>query len=58
MNYIIVAYKKEIPELPEIKAYEDREFYIAKRHMNHYRAIGIKADLWETDGETARRLNL
>ena len=58
MNYILVTQKKKIPELPEIKAYNDKEFYIAKRDWKYYREIGIKADIWESDGETARRLNL
>lgn len=58
MNYILVTYKKKVAELPEIKVFENEEFYIAKRDLIHYRSIDIKADIWESDGETARKLNL
>lgn len=58
MNYILVTYKKKIEELPEVKSYEDNQFYIAKRDLKHYRDIDIKANIWVTDGETARKLDL
>ena len=58
LKYVLVTYEKGLLESPEIKVYEDNQYYRAKLEWKHYQAIGVKADIWETDGECARRLNL
>lgn len=58
MKYVLVTCKKNLPESPEIKVYEDDQYYKAKLEWKHYQAINVKADIWETDGISARKLNL
>ena len=58
MNYILVTYKKKVEELPEIKVFGNADFYKAKRDFLHYQSINVKVKIWESDGETARKLNL
>jgi hypothetical protein len=58
MKYVLVTYKKKVEELPEIKVFENVDFYRAKRDFLHYQNLNIKVEIWESDGETARKLNI
>lgn len=58
MKYILVTYQKGLSELPEIRVFEDNQYYRAKLDWKHYNNTGVKAEIWETDGETAHKLNL